>query len=69
MGTVLYGCHGGCGGPQAAGIYVYGCGIEQENGFCVAGITVPSGVLFHRQLSLVLEQCRGPARKALGSLL
>lgn len=51
------------------GIYVYGCGIEQENGFCVAGITVPSGVLFHRQLSLVLEQCRGPARKALGSLL
>lgn len=28
------------------GIYVYGCGIKQENGFCAAGITVPSGVLF-----------------------
>lgn len=51
------------------GIYVYGSGIKQASGFFAAGITMPSGILLHRQLSLIPEQCGGPVRKPTGSLL
>lgn len=60
---------GAVGVHEQLGNHIYGCGAKQASGFCAASITMQFGILLHRQLSFILEECRGPVRKPTGSLL